>query len=619
MNRYGTKRAPARHDKGAKMHLGRRKLRLAAVAAVAAVGMVAAACSSSSSSPGPTTGTSSAGTPVSGGTLRWVASGDVDHLDPMSAYYTATGILERAYTRQLVTYPSSNNFQTGTTIVPDIATVVPTMANGGISSDGLTYTFHLRSGVMWNTTPARAVVAGDFVRALKRFCNPVLGVGNPTYYTSTIAGMAAYCTAYGKLPSTATAAKLANFQNSHDIAGVSAPDPSTLVIKLSQPASDFLNIMAMTFASAAPVEWDSYIPDSAQFRQHVYSDGPYAVTSYVAGKSITLTRNPEWKQSTDPVRHQYIAKMIVTEGTNDPGQALQDMKAGSGDVIWDLVVPTDQIPSLEASKDPNFAIWPGHITNPYLVFNMLSGPTKNLKVRQAIEYAIDKVAIAKIYGGTALNPPITTAIPPGNIGYQNYNLYPTPGNNGDPAKCKSMLAAAGYPNGFTLTDAFRNAGNHPAVFQSVQADLKACGITVKGSPQQQGNYYAWLENPANAKAGKWNISEPGWVPDWFGNNGRTSMQPLFTSPCVNPTTNYGCYNSATTTGLINKALTATSTSAAANYWHQADVQVMKDAVIVPFENQNTPWYHSSRVKNAIWSWTNQNYDPTQLWLSPNTP
>jgi peptide/nickel transport system substrate-binding protein len=240
-------------------------------------------------------------------------------------------------------------------------------------------------------------------------------------------------------------------------------------------------------------------------------------------------------------------------------------------------------------------------------------------VRQAIEYAIDKVNIAKIYGGTVLNPPITTAIPPGNIGWVNYNPYPTPGDNGDPAKCKSMLAAAGYPNGFTITDAFRNAGNHPAVFQSVQADLKACGITVKGSPQQQGNYYAYLENPANTKAGKWNISEPGWVPDWFGNNGRTTMQPLFTSPCVNPTTNYGCYVSPATSSLINKALTATSLSAAAAFWHQADVQVMKDAVIVPFTNQNTPYYKSTRVKNAIWYWTDQLYDPTQLWLSPNTP
>jgi peptide/nickel transport system substrate-binding protein len=590
-----------------------------AVAILAAVSVAACSSSSSTSSATSTSSASSAGTPVLGGTLRWVASGDVDHLDPMSAYYTATAILERAYTRQLVTYPSSNNYQTAITIVPDAATEVPSTANGGLSSDGLTYTFHLRSGVMWNTTPPRAVVADDWVRALKRFCNPVLGVGNPTYFTSTIAGMASYCAAYAKLPSTATAAQLAAFQNSHTISGVSAPDSSTLVIKLSQPASDFLNIIATTFVSAAPVEWDSYLPDSAAFRQHPYSDGPYQISQYVAGKSITLTRNPQWTQSSDPVRHQYVASMVVTEGTNDPGQALQDLKAGTGDLVWDLPVPTNQIPTLQASKDPNFAIWQGHITNPYLVFNTLVGPTANVKVRQAIEYAIDKVAIAKIYGGTTLNPPITTAIPPGNIGYVSYNPYPTPGDNGDPAKCKSMLAAAGYPNGLALTDAYRNAGNHPAVFQSVQADLKACGITVTGSPQQQGNYYAWLENPANAKAGKWNISEPGWVPDWYGNNGRALVQPLFTSPCVNPTTNYGCYTSTATADLVNKALTATSQSAAAAFWHQADMQVMSDAVIVPFTDQNTPVYKSTRVHNAIWSWINQLYDPTQLWLSPNTP
>ena len=597
----------------------RPRMRVAAIAVAILAAASLAACSSSKSTPSSASSTGSAGTPVSGGTLRWVASGDVDHLDPMSAYYTATAILERGYTRQLVTYPSSNDYNKATTIAADMATEVPTTANGGISSDGLTYTFHLRPGVMWNTSPPRAVVAGDFVRALKRFCNPVLGVGNPTYFTSTIAGMASYCTAYGKVPSTATAAQLASFQNSHTISGVSAPNDTTLVIKLSQPASDFLNIMATTFVSAAPVEWDSYLPDSAAFRQHVYSDGPYAITQYTAGKTIVLSRNPEWKQSTDPIRHQYVAKMVVTEGTNDPGQALQDLQAGSGDLMWDLPVPTDKIPALESSKDPNFAIWAGHISNPYLVFNMLSGPTKNLKVRQAIEYAIDKVAIAKIYGGTTLNPPITTAIPPGNIGYQDYNLYPTPGNNGDPAKCKSMLAAAGFPNGFTLTDAYRNAGNHPAVFQSVQADLKACGITVKGSPQQQGNYYAYIEDPANSKAGKWDISEPGWIPDWYGNNGRALVQPLFTSPCVNPTTNYGCYNNTTTNDLVNKALAATSQSAAAGFWHQADMQVMKDAVIVPFTNQNTPLYKSTRVHNAIVSWINLLYDPTQLWLSPNTP
>ena len=270
-----------------------------AVAILAAASL--AACSSSKSTPSSASSTGSAGTPVSGGTLRWVASGDVDHLDPMSAYYTATAILERGYTRQLVTYPSSNDYNKAITIVPDVATEVPTTANGGISSDGLTYTFHLRSGVMWNTTPPRAVVAGDFVRALKRFCNPVLGVGNPTYFTSTIAGMASYCAAYGKVPSTATAAQLASFQNSHNISGVSAPNDEHAGHQALAAGQRLPQHHGhCTFASAAPVEWDSYLPDSAAFRQHVYSDGPYAISQYTAGKTIVLTRNPQWKQSTDP-------------------------------------------------------------------------------------------------------------------------------------------------------------------------------------------------------------------------------------------------------------------------------------------------------------------------------
>ena len=592
-----------------------RPIRVVALAAAALAAASLAACGGSAKQ----ANTSTAGKPVLGGTLRFVASGDVDHLDPLSLYYTNVAILARAFSRQLITYPASNNFQKGIAIVPDMATTVPTASNGGISADGKTYTFHLRSGVNWNTSPPRPVTAQDFVRQFKRMCNPVVGVGNPTYYTSTIDGLTAYCDAFAKLPSTATASQLANFQNSHNISGVTAPDASTLVIKLAQPASDFLNILAMQFASAAPQEWDSYLPDSAQFRQHVYSDGPYQVSSYTAGKSIVLTRNPTWKQSTDPVRHQYVAKMVVTEGTDDPNTALQDVKAGSADLVWDLPVPTSAIPTLQASHDPNFKIWAGHITNPYEVFNLQAGPTKNLKVRQAIEYAIDKVALAKIYGGTTLNPPITTAIPPGNVGYQQYNLYPTPGNNGDPAKCKSMLAQAGYSHGLTLIDAYRNAGNHPAVFQSVQSDLKACGITVKGVPMQQGNYYTWLGNPSNTKGHKWDLSEPGWVPDWYGNNGRTTLQVLFTAPCVNPTTNYGCYKNAVTDDLVNKALTATSTSAAASFWHQADMQIMKDAVIVPFMNNNTPVYKATRVKNAIWNWTDQIYDPTQLWLSPNNP
>jgi peptide/nickel transport system substrate-binding protein len=590
--------------------------RFAALAIAALAAGTLAACGGSSNNASSSNTSSNAGKPVFGGTLNLAAAGDVDHLDPLSAYYTPTFQLELAWTRQLVSYWPSNNRSRAITIAPDIATEVPTTTNGGITNGGKTYTFHIRSGVMWNSSPPRQVTSADFLRQFKWMCNPSLGVGNSLYYVPVIKGMSSFCDAFAKVKPTASA--MSSFANSHSISGIKTPDSSTIQFTLIQPANDFLNIMANTFASARPVEYDKYIPDSAQFRQHTMSDGPYAITQYTANKKIVLSRNPGWKQSTDPLRHQYVNQIVVTEGITSDQTMLADVQAGSQDLMWDLPVPTPSIPQLQASKNPGLHIYTDTgSTNPYLVFNLKS-PTANhalakLKVRQAIEYAINKVALAKIYGGTKLNPILNQAIAPGNVGFTNYNYYPTPGNSGDPAKCKSMLAAAGYPHGFSVTDVYRNTGNHPAVFTSVQASLKACGITSKGSPQEQGPYYAFVENPANAA--KWDISEPGWVPDWLGNNGRANVVPLFQTNCNNPTTNEGCYSSPIVDNAIKQALAAPSSSAAAPLWAKAGQQVMKDAAIVPFMTQDTVLFAGTRVHNLIYNPLAAQYNPTQLWLS----
>ncbi|NUR84221.1 MAG: ABC transporter substrate-binding protein [Nonomuraea sp.] len=567
------------------------------------------------------------GKPVAGGTLRFVGAGDVDHLDPTSAYYTVTSGLMRAYARQLFTF---GNVKAGDDVtkafVPqaDIATEVPTQANGGLSADGLTYTIKMRTGVMWDTQPPREVTAADMVRGMKRICNPVAGSGAPGYYTSTIKGMNEYCGAYQKAfeKTKPTAKALADFQNSHDISGLQAKDDKTIVITLIQPASDFLNIMSLNFASPAPQEYDQYVPDDATFRQHVISNGPYKITNYQASKSITLEKNPVWKQESDPVRHQYVNSIEVKEGVGEPDAVQQQMEAGTADLSWDLPAPTAQIPRLKS--DPNFKIFGGSVTNPYLVFNLQSknenGAMGKLKVRQAIEYGIDKTGIAKVYGGADIAVPIHTAIPPGNIGYQEYNPYPTAGDKGDPAKCKSLLAEAGYPNGLTLIGAYRNSGNHPANYQSYSADLKKCGITVKGVPVPQGNYYgAYLQNPSIAKDSKWDISAPGWIPDWYGNNGRAVSQPLFQTNCTAGTSNYGCYSNPKVDDLIKQAVAQQDATQAAALWHQVDQIVMGDAVIVPLNNQNYAIYHSKRVKNALYLPNWQFYDITNLWLDPNSP
>lgn len=562
------------------------------------------------------------GQATKGGTLRIVGNADVDHLDTASAYYTTSYSLERAFTRQLFGYPASTDKDKALQAVPDVATELPTKSNGDISADGKTYTIHLRPDVMWSTTPARPVTAQDFVLGFKRLCNPTQNsVGAPGYYENTITGMKDYCAAFAKVPQNVAAFR--TFINGHDISGIRAVDPTTLQFTLSAPAGDFTNILALPFSSAAPAEYLSYLPDDAGFRQHTISDGPYAITKYVPGQSYTLDRNPAWQQSSDPLRHQYVDHVQVTMGPDENG-VQQQIAAGTQDLQWDTTVPTSDVPGLRSSTDPRLGIYPNFDTNPFLVFNMQSpnntGALGKVAVRRALEYAVDKVALGQIYGGPSLNTPLNQVIPPGNVGYDEINPYPTAGNKGDPAKCKSMLASAGYPDGLTLTDVYRTSGKHPDVYQSVQADFAKCGVQVVGKPSAASDYYGkYLSDPTAAKSGVWDISEPGWVPDWYGNNGRAIVEPLFDGRTYGPgSTDWGDYSNAQVNADIDTALAATDETEAGAALHAADVQIMKDAALVPFQTQSTPLMRSTRVHNAIFLPLSVQYDYTNIWLSPTS-
>ena len=609
-------------------------------AAVLAAGALAACSSSSTSSP---TTSSSSSKPVSGGTLNIVSASGPAHIDTVPAYYTVDYQIEHATTRQLLSYPTEvyNSFTSpgwtaDITPAADAATEVPTIANGGITNGGKTYTFHIKPGVDWNTSPPRQVTSQDFLREFKAFFNPVSPVGNPVYYESTIAGLTAYAnaeTAYFTNKSNApTAANIANFQNTHSISGITTPNSSTIQFTLISPASDFLYMLAMPFASARPVEYDSYVPNSLQLDQHTIADGPYQITSYTPGKSITLVKNPAWKQSTDSLRHHYVGKVVDTLGVTSADTQLSDLQAGTEDMIdSDTTINPASIPSLIASKAPNFVIWQQSTTFPYIVFNLRSpdanGAMQKLLVRQAVEYGVDKAAAVKAIGGPAIATDHQYGDPAGQRGFVNYNLYPDNNGQGNVAMCKSDLAKAGYPHGVTLTYLYPNDSSNTRIFTAIQASLANCGITLNGKPEPGSSFFVDLGNsPENNKPGTWDMGQPGWFPDWFGNNGRTIVQALFQGPnCVINTVNYGCYDNSTVNSLITSAEGASSLSAAGNYWHQADMQIMSDAAIVPIMDQGFPMYSSARVRGigstgatsptAIFAPNIGAPDITALWLA----
>ena len=172
--------------------------------------------------------------------------------------------------------------------------------------------------------------------------------------------------------------------DSNNIAGVVATGNLTVQFHLIQAASDFNDIMSLPFSSPVPVEYLNYVPDSAAFRQHTISDGPYKISTYVPNQKIVLTRNPAWKASTDDVRKAYVNQIDVTEGQNAT-TVQQQLTAGTADMEWDEQVPSVSLPSLEATHNPGLLVYQAGSLDPYVVINFQSPNARqgHLEARRA--------------------------------------------------------------------------------------------------------------------------------------------------------------------------------------------------------------------------------------------
>ena len=557
------------------------------------------------------------GEPQSGGTLVVAGGQDVLYMDPTAAYSAADYEFQRMTLRGLFDYQAGANVEERTTPHPDIAVEIPAVENGGISDDGLTYTITLREGVMWNVDEPRPVVAGDVVLAVKRLCNPVQGFAARGYLLDTIAGLTEFCDPFADVEPTVEAIR--EYIESNEISGVTAVDDSTVAFTLIQPASDFVNILAlMRVAAPQPVEYLDYLPDSPELRQNIIENGPYQVAEYEPDQSYVFERNPNWDPDTDDLREAYVDRIEVTLG-QEPEAVFQQIIAGTVDMQWgETTVPTQEIPALLAAGDERLVIEGAGAINPYIVINTLSpnadGAFTNPLVRQALNFAVDKEAVQQILGGPNLSELAYHILPPEVPGSEDINPLEVP-PGGDPDRARELLAEAGYPDGLPIKLLYTDEQEGRTLAALLEQVLGNSGFDVELVFAQRNAFYGeFLLNPEFTESGGWDIAAVSWYADYLA--GRSYMVPMIDGrgyPLGSP--NYGGYNNDEVKAAIDAAIAAPTPEEAAVLWAEADLLATTDAAWVPIAFTKTPTVHGERVDGFQFHAVIRNGDFTNVWLA----
>src|SRR4029450_1728198 len=320
----------------------------------------------------------SSGNGVRGGTLRVLSADNIDGLDT-AVTYTPHGIaIARTYARTLYGYNLSGPPEQKTVPVPDIASDPPQL-----STDQRTYTFTLRPGVRYAPPVNREVTAQDFITAIQRLYDKATPSPGQQY-ADLIAGARQFGT--GKV---------------NRISGLAAPDARTLKITLAQPAGDFLSILTMPFFAPVPGEYAAGYQVGANYDGHVVRSGPYPPTTYVPGETVILDRNPNWDSATDPLRRAWVdriqIKLSVTFASIQ--RAIEQEEA---DLSLDSHVPQTQLAALQSDPERSRRLSinsTGSLLSLALGTHRGAGAIADVRVRQAVNYAIDKVAYRDAMAG----------------------------------------------------------------------------------------------------------------------------------------------------------------------------------------------------------------------------
>jgi len=429
--------------------------------------------------------------------------------------------------------------------------LVPGLARSwDISKDGLTYTFHLRPDVKFHDGTPLSADAVRFV--FERQMNEQ----GPYYKTGTYPYVKGF---------------LGN------VASLESLDPRTVQIRLKSPLTPFIQYLAhhslYVYSPESVKKW------GADVVKHPVGTGPFKLETWEPGVKVVLSRNDQYWGGAAKIRQ------VIYVPIPEAQARLTAIMTGEIDLTLD--VPPDALEGLRRDRSmvvaeaDSSAVW-------YVVLNTRHPALKDRRVRQALNFAVNKDAILRdILRGTAVVAVSPLSPVYGAFHEPNTSRYPF-----NPERARTLLREAGYPNGLELTFLVPESGSgmqSPVEMGTViQANLAAVGVKAKLQTMEWGAYLKkYLDGPDMAEM-SWNpsIGDPDHM-----------MYMLLSSDRFPPAFNAGYYQNARVDDLLRKARTTLEESQRVAMYKEAQRLVTEDAPWVLVDHGKQVIVHRARVQN----------------------
>jgi peptide/nickel transport system substrate-binding protein len=454
----------------------------------------------------------------------------------------------------------------------DTPPLVPGLAERWtVSPDGLNYTFNLRRGVKFHdgTELDAEAVRFNFERARDE---------SHPFFDATLRSINFSLVGYRVIKETRVV------------------DKYTFQLILNEPFPSLLRNMATrTTGIVSPTAMRRLGKD--RFALTPVGSGPFKFVEQERGVKAVLERNPDYWGGA-PLLDRVVIRPVI-----EASSRVAALIAGEVDVM--VVIPPDSVHQLRFNRSINVAFaGPPHVW--FWMLNNRATQTRDRRVRQAMNYAINREGLAKdILRNTATVA--KGAFPPGNPGYEKGNVT---GYTYDPPRARRLLAEAGHPNGFEMKCFYPASGTGMMVptpmNEYIQANLREVGIRVEYEVMEFGAFIArarlGLDDQTGALQTSWSSSDPFWLETMF----HSDLHP----PRGNVRT---WYKNAEADRLMAAARKELNEQRRLQFYRQAEKIIVDDAAWLFVVNDRSPIAYRAKVQNFVAppSW---NFDLRTVWL-----